>query len=171
MRRAFFILSLLTLCSLPVAADDRLEHGDWSSQFLDGMGEATTHENGMAMFGMLCAKGSCRYYFANDMDCEAGANYPLMITTDVGALSFDAICEPMASANGDVMLYWFNESPALNQALAKTPSVGFAFPLSGGQFKTSKFSMDGYNQSLERMVNGMRAKKEAEDHPADPGRT
>jgi hypothetical protein len=148
-----------------------MEHGDWSSQFLDGMGEASTHENGESMFGMLCAAGSCRYYFANGIDCEAGNNYPLMVTTAAGALAFDAICEPMNTANGDVMLYWFNEAPRLNEAFGQSMAVGFAFPMTDGQFKISKFSMKGYEQAIERMVNGMRAKREAESNPEGSGRT
>jgi hypothetical protein len=123
------------------------------------------------MFGMLCAAGSCRYYFANGIDCEAGNNYPLMVTTAAGALAFDAICEPMNTANGDVMLYWFNEAPRLNEAFGQSMAVGFAFPMTDGQFKISKFSMKGYEQAIERMVNGMRAKREAESNPEGSGRT
>jgi hypothetical protein len=167
------LLTLFCLCLIVVGAhaEDRMEHGDWSSQFLDGMGEASTHENGESMFGMLCAAGSCRYYFANGIDCEAGNNYPLMVTTAAGALAFDAICEPMNTANGDVMLYWFNEAPRLNEAFGQSMAVGFAFPMTDGQFKISKFSMKGYEQAIERMVNGMRAKREAESNPEGSGRT
>ncbi len=167
------LLTLFCLCLIVVGAhaEDRMEHGDWSSQFLDGMGEASTHENGESMFGMLCAAGSCRYYFANGIDCEAGNNYPLMVTTAAGALAFDAICEPMNTANGDVMLYLFNEAPRLNEAFGQSMAVGFAFPMTDGQFKISKFSMKGYEQAIERMVNGMRAKREAESNPEGSGRT
>jgi hypothetical protein len=167
------LLPLFCLCLIVVGAhaEDRMEHGDWSSQFLDGMGEASTHENGESMFGMLCAAGSCRYYFANGIDCEAGNNYPLMVTTAAGALAFDAICEPMNTANGDVMLYLFNEAPRLNEAFGQSMAVGFAFPMTDGQFKISKFSMKGYEQAIERMVNGMRAKREAESNPEGSGRT
>lgn len=169
--RRMFTLICMCLAFAGVHAEDRMQHGDWSSQFLDGMGEASTHENGVSMLGMLCAAGSCRYYFANGIDCEAGNNYPLMLTTAAGALAFDAICEPMNTANGDVMLYWFNESPQLNGAFGQSEAVGFAFPMTDGQFKISKFSMKGYEQAVERMVNGMRAKREAEENPDDAERT
>lgn len=169
--RRLLTLICMSLAFAGVQAEDRMQHGDWSSQFLDGMGEASTHENGVSMFGMLCAAGSCRYYFANGIECEAGNNYPLMVTTAAGALAFDAICEPMNTANGDVMLYWFNESPHLNDAFGQSAAIGFAFPMTDGQFKTSKFSMKGYEQAVERMVNGMRAKREAEENPEDSGRT
>ena len=160
-------LSLILMLFLwPFAsADDRVEHGDWSSQFLDGMGEATTHENGMSTFGVLCAKGSCRYYFANGIDCQPGGNYPLMITTASGALSVEGVCEPVSTANGDIMVYWFNENDSLNGALSKSPSVGFAFPLTNGQFKTSTFSMHGYNEAIERMVEGLRERQSQEQAP------
>ncbi|MGB4346238.1 MAG: hypothetical protein WBJ21_07555 [Burkholderiaceae bacterium] len=156
MRRLFLLAAMLLCLSPVVQSDDKVEHGDWTSQFQDDMGEATTHENGLSVFGMLCASGSCRYYFANSTDCETGVNYPLMLTTQNGKFGVNAVCEPMASANGDVMLYWFDESDAINQALQKTPKLSFAFPLKDDQFKISNFSMKGYEAAIERMVNGIR---------------
>ena len=162
MQRALLSLILFLSLSAQGIADDRVEHGDWSSQFLDGMGEATTHENGMSTFGMLCATGSCRYYFANGIDCQPGGNYPLMITTDSGATSVEAVCEPVGTANGDIMVYWFNESDTMNSAFRESPVVGFAFPLTDGKFRTSTFSMNGYNAAVERMVNVMRERLQQE---------
>lgn len=170
--RSLLITLVLLPCLLGAAmADDRVEHGDWSSQFLDGMGEASTHENGLSAFGMLCANGACRYYFANGIDCQTGTNYPLMLTTNSGALSVDATCEPMSTANGDLMLYWFGESERLNEAFEASAELGIAFPLTSGQFKLSKFSMNGYAAAIERMVNGLRAKREATEHPDSDSRT
>lgn len=146
---------LMSLC-LDGLADDKVEHGDWSSQFMEGMGEATTHENGMSVFGMLCAENSCRYYFANNTECQPRGNYPMMVTTNAGVLSIDAVCEKVESANGDVMLYWFNETQAMNQAFAKSPELSFAFPLNNGKFKISSFSMNGFTQAIERMISGVR---------------
>ena len=169
MRRLFLLVIFLTALAGPLRAEDRLEHGDWVSQFRDSMGEASTHENGLSMFGTLCADRVCRYYFANGVPCEAGNNYPLMLTTRVGALAFDAICEPMSTANGDVMLYWFNESKPLNDALAQSDAVGFAFPLTTGQFKISTFSMNGYKDAIRRMVNGLRERLQEQRSPStDP---
>ncbi len=168
---------LLILCCLALGsafnacADDRIQHGDWSSQFSEGMGEVSTHENGGSMFGMLCKDDSCRYYFANGIDCEPGNNYPLMVTTAAGALAFDAVCDRMETANGDMLLYWFNESQQLNAAFGESTAVGFAFPMTNGQFRTSKFSMKGYGEAVERLVNGLRAKQEAEQNPDAAGRT
>lgn len=160
MRSLFLLVTMLLAFALPAHADDRVEHGDWVSQFRDGMGEASTHENGASMFGMLCANRSCRYYFANSVPCEPGNNYPLMLTTKIGALAFDAICEPMNTANGEVMLYWFNESDRVNDALAQSDAIGFAFPLTNGQFRISSFSMMGYTDAIRRMVNGLRERLE-----------
>lgn len=169
MQRVFLslilILSLSLSLSSPGLADDRLEHGDWSSQFMEGMGEATTHENGMSTFGVLCGNGSCRYYFANSIDCQPGGNYPLMITTDSGALSVEGVCEPVGTANGDIMVYWFNESDAMSRAFRDSPVVGFAFPLTSGKFKISTFSMNGYNAAVERMVEGIRSRPQPEAAP------
>ena len=160
MQRLGLSFLLAIVLSSPVVADDRIAHGDWSSQFLEGMGEATTHENGVATFGVLCGKGSCRYYFANGIDCQPGGNYPLMITTDSGALSVEGVCEPVATANGDIMVYWFNENDSMNRAFRASPAVGFAFPLTNGKFKFSTFSMNGYNDAIERMVNGLRERQQ-----------
>lgn len=170
MRRLLLAFALLLGVAGGAVADDREQHEDWSSQFLEDMGEASTHENGTSVFGMLCATDSCRYYFANGIDCEAGMNYPLMLTTAAGALSVDAICEPMATTNGDVMLYWFNESAKLNEAFVASAEIGIAFPLSGGQFRLSKFSMKGYEAAIVRMVNGVRERRNDSDAAAN-GRT
>ena len=162
------LLTCIFAVVLPASAQERAEHGDWVSQFLDGRGEASTNENGMAMLGMMCGDGSCRYYFANGLDCEPSVNYPLMLTTDVGALPLEAVCEPMSTANGDVMLYWFTETPYLNEAFAKTPVIGIAFPLSNGEFRTSKFSMNGFAEAIERMVNVMQEGKAQESMQEEP---
>ncbi|MFM7226166.1 MAG: hypothetical protein ACKO10_01285 [Betaproteobacteria bacterium] len=152
MRLPFLLLLFSLYFSHLSHADDRIEHGDWASQFREGMGEASTHDNGTAMFGMLCADRLCRYYFANGTPCEAGNNYPIMLTTKVGALALDSVCEPMQTANGEVMLYWFGESAQLNDAFSQSESVGFAFPLTSGHFRTNVFSMSGYSEAIGRMV-------------------
>ena len=59
----------------------------------------------------------------------------MMVTTNEGALAIETVCEKVESANGDVMLYWFNESQTMNQAFAKSPELSFAFPLNNGKFK------------------------------------
>jgi len=165
MRRLLLLLVLGFGVSALTNADDRVEHGDWASQFREGMGEASTHDNGTAMFGMLCANRVCRYYFANGTPCEPGTNYPLMLTTKAGAVALDSVCEPMETANGEVMLYWFSESAQLNDALSRSESVGFAFPLTSGHFRTNVFSMAGYNDAIGRMVGVLLERK---DQPA-PG--
>ncbi len=156
MRRALLTLVTVLCLSLPAMAEDREQHGSWSSQFLEGMGEATTHDSGTSTFGILCAEARCRYYFANGVDCEPGGNYPFMITTDAGALTIEGVCEPVSTANGDVLVYWFNENDVMNRAFLQTPVVGFAFPLTDGKFKLSSFSMEGYKEAVERMVTVMR---------------
>lgn len=150
-----FAIVCMSLCEDGLA-DDKVEHGDWSSQFMEGMGEATTHENGMSVFGMLCAEKSCRYYFANNTECQPRGTYPVMVTTKEGALAIETVCEKVESANGDVMLYWFNETPKMNQAFAKSPELSFSFPLNNGKFKISSFSMNGFTEAIERMINGVR---------------
>ena len=165
MRRLFLLFMMFSALNLSTHAEDRIEHGDWASQFRDGMGEASTHQNGTAMFGMLCANKLCRYYFANGIPCEAGNNYPLMLTTAVGALALDAICEPRSTANGDVMLYWFNEARQLNDAFSQSEAIGFAFPLTNGQFRVSTFSMNGYAEAISRMVDGLRERLDESPAP------
>ena len=167
MHRILITMALLLSFSAVVQADDKVEHGDWSSQFMDGMGEATTHENGMSVFGMLCGDGTCRYYFANSTECEQSATYPLMLTTNSGALSVDAVCEKVDSANGELMLYWFTETDMMNRSFNNTPVLGFAFPLTNGQFKISTFSMDGFTQAIERMTRGLRERTEQKKSEKD----
>ena len=89
----------------------------------------------------------------------------MMLTTKVGAVALDSVCEPMETANGEVMLYWFSESAQLNDALSRSESVGFAFPLTSGHFRTNVFSMAGYNDAIGRMVGVLLERK---DQPA-PG--
>ena len=66
------------------------------------------------------------------------------------------------------MLYWFTETPYLNEAFAKTPVIGIAFPLSNGEFRTSKFSMNGFAEAIERMVNVMQEGKAQESMQEEP---
>lgn len=156
------IIVLFFSVVVSAVAEDKVEHGDWTSQFLEGIGEASTHENGMSLFGMLCGNDSCRYYFGNGLDCEPGVNYPLMLTTDVGAVPVESVCEPMTTANGELLLYWFTETSQLNEAFTKTPAIGMAFPMTNGEFKLSRFSMNGYTDAVERMVTVMQEGKAQE---------
>lgn len=159
-----FIAGLILVFSvvLPVAAEDRAEHGNWISQYLQGMGQASTQENDQSMFGMVCGEGRCRYYFANGLDCEPSVNYPLMITTDLGAVPVEAVCEPMPTDSGEMLLYWFAEMRYLNEAFEKTPTIGIAFPLTNGEFKFSRFSMNGFSDAVKRVAIVMRDSKSLE---------
>lgn len=167
MRRLLLSAVLALAAVFPLHADDRVEHGDWVSQFNGDRGEASTHDNGTAMFGMLCADRLCRYYYANGLECEPGNNYPMMLTTAAGAMAIDAICEPMTTANGNVMLFWIAESAKLNEALGESEAIGIAFPLTNGQFRTNLFSMSGYEEAIARMVEGVRERMEPET-PSEP---
>ena len=64
----------------------------------------------------------------------------------------------MSPANGDVLVYWFNENDVMNRAFLQTPVVGFAFPLTDGKFKLSSFSMEGYKEAVERTIEAAKAK-------------
>jgi len=54
------------------------------------------------------------------------------------------------------MLYWFNENAKMNQAFATSTELSFSFPLKNGKFKVSSFSMNGFTEAIERMINGVR---------------
>lgn len=167
MRSIVIIAAVIMSLCVGVQADDKVEHGDWSSQFMEGMGEATTHENGMSVFGMLCAQNTCRYYFANNTECQPRNTYSMMVTTKAGAVAIETVCEKVESANGDLLLYWFNETNAMNQAFATSPEVSFAFPLNNGKFKVSSFSMNGFTQAIERMISGLRDRTKARSGDRD----
>lgn len=159
MRRVLSLAVLLTAAAFPVLADERMEHAEWASEFREGTGEASTKEDGMSTFGMLCNEDNCRFYYDNGVDCEPGNNYPIVIATSAGSIAVETICESVAIAGSEVTRYWFAELPQLSEALMQSDTVGIAFPLSNGQFKISQFLMNGYGEATERVMSGLRAQR------------
>jgi chemotaxis protein histidine kinase CheA len=159
MQRVLSLAVLLTATAFPVLADERMEHAEWVSEFRESTGEASTKEDGMSQFGMLCNDESCRFYYENGIDCEPGNNYPIVIATSAGSMAVETICEPVNDADADARRYWFAELPQFNEALMQSDTVGIAFPLSNGQFKISQFLMNGYGEATERVASGLRARR------------
>ncbi len=159
MQRVLSLAVLLAATAFPVLADERMEHAEWVSEFHESTGEASTKEDGMSQFGMLCNDENCRFYYENGIDCEPGNNYPIVIATSAGSMAVETICEPVSDADGAAKRYWFAELPQFNEALMQSDTVGIAFPLSNGQFKISQFLMNGYGEATERVVSGLRARR------------
>ncbi len=160
MRRLLSLAALLAAAANPVLADERMEHAEWASEFYQGTGEASTKEGGMSSrFGLSCNDDNCRFYYENGIDCEPGSNYPIVISTSAGSMAVETICAPAATAEGEVMRYWFAELPHFSDALMQSDAIGVAFPLANGQFKISQFLMNGYGEATERVASGLRARR------------
>ena len=159
MRRLLSLAALLAAAANPVLANERMEHAEWASEFYQGAGEASTKENGVSRFGLSCNEESCRFYYENGVNCEPGSNYPIVISTSAGSMAVETICAPAATAEGEVMRYWFAELPHFNDALMQSDAIGVAFPLANGQFKISQFLMNGYGEATERVASGLRAQR------------
>lgn len=159
MRRLLSLATLLAAATFPVLADERMEHAEWVSEFREGTGEASTKDISMAKFGMLCTEDSCRYFYENGINCEAGNNYPIVIATSAGSIAVETVCAPGMTASSDLMRYWFADLPQFNDALMQSDTVGVAFPLSNGQFRISQFLMNGFGEASDRITSVLRARK------------
>jgi hypothetical protein len=124
---------------------------DWT--FIDtggGTGIAKTINDSGSVLGIYCAAlKNCDAYLISSMTCEVGSKYPGLINAGSGSFSISVTCKNIA-ADGEKPNYAFvfAEFDLIRNLMLKDHSVGVALPLANGQFKVTRFSLEGSNETL-----------------------
>lgn len=124
---------------------------DWT--FIDtggGTGIAKTINESGSVLGIYClAKQNCEAYMMSSMTCEVGSKYPGLINADSGSFHVSVTCRNIASEDQKPnYAFVFDEFDLIRNLMLKDHSVGVALPLASGQFKVTRFSLEGSNETL-----------------------
>jgi hypothetical protein len=135
----------------PEALADERRVGAWSVGVLDGKAgafAATANDSG-AVLGQYCyaEEGNCVWVLVNEIGCEAGHRYPLLVSTDSGA----AILELLCMSNEGRQRFVFTNFDAIDWIVRKARTVGMAFPTANGLFHVSSFSLEGATRAVTLM--------------------
>jgi hypothetical protein len=142
-----FVLTVLTAAPMSQAGDDdSYKVRDWKVRRMpEGAAVALTNNESGAVLGVLCLKaGICSIYFSDAVGCREGEQYSVLANTEDGAIAATAHCKAM----GDSHLLWLDPYAEIMQAMLKKRWISIAKPIKGGEFKTSKFSLDGCSEAL-----------------------
>ena len=144
----FLVFTVLLVSAISRAADtDSYRVKDWQVRKMpEGAVVALTNNESGAALGVICLNAStCGIYFSDGVGCQEGEQYPMLANTEGGAIAVTARCKAM----GDSHLLWLDPYADIMRAMLQKHWISIAKPIKGGQFKTSKFSLEGCNEALD----------------------
>lgn len=132
------------------------EIGPWYvSDMTDGTGSfaGTVNDSG-ALFGKYCYSNAqtCLWIMTADVGCKSGSEYPVLLNTDGGAAQVTVSCKPIDGKNR----YFFNDYAVVEDAVAGSARIGFAFPMANGQFQVTRFDIRQSTAALKALDAKMR---------------
>lgn len=144
------IAALLAALSAGASAEER-RVGAWSvglTRERAGTFAATGDGSG-AQLGQYCypEQGSCVWILANDLACDAGERYPVVVNTESGA----AVLEMQCLGFDGKAAYAFTDFDAIDGIVRKARSAVLALPTANGLFRLSRFSLEGATRAVALM--------------------
>lgn len=131
---------------------------------------AATSNDSEAVFGQYCypeegESGTCYWLLANEVNCEKGSRYPVLVNSDAGAYSFEVLCFRQDEGRGRFAFTNFDE---MDQIVRGGGRIAVAFPMASGLFQVNRFSLDGASRAVSAMRNrAERAQKEKKTSTKD----
>lgn len=152
MKRLFGCVSVLSaLVSVLVVAQTRT-FGSWfiETTSRDGLYAATMNDSG-ALLGQFCfpGAGSCVWLIGMSTRCEAGAKYPILANSDVGAQYLELYCD--GELENGLHRYAFTDYAAVDGLVKGGNRIGFAIPLQQDQFIVVRFLLNGAKVAISAM--------------------
>ncbi len=148
-RRLAAVAVMAALAS--VASAEERKVGTWRvglTKERAGTFASTVNESG-GQLGQYCypEQGNCIWILANDVACESGERYPVVVNTDSGAAVLELVC---LGVEGKAT-YAFADFDAIDGIVRRARRVVMAFPTSNGLFQLSRFSLDGATRAVALM--------------------
>lgn len=141
----------LALANVPTCASAQVFFGDWGTGTTSAGGGlfAATINDSKAIFGQYCypSAGNCYWLLANDIDCETGSKYPVLINSDAGASSQEVYC----FRYGGKPSMAFADFSTIDRIARTSTRLAVAFPMKSGLFQVNRFSLDGAGKALDAM--------------------
>lgn len=167
MVRAYLAACLLSVLAVNTAHAGKV-FGEWSVDLTNDRAylfAATANDSG-AVFGQYCQleESTCYWVLGIATSCERGNSYPVLANTQGSAAPLTVICDGQLSSG--LYRYVFKPFDTVDGLLLNMPRIGFAFPLTGDQFRVVRFSLDG----AHRAVNTLRQQVLQQPAPPSPSK-
>lgn len=144
------VAAFLFVAGAPANAQEK-RFGEWKVGVLrdsEGIYAATVNDSG-GVFGEYCypAEDACLWLLSNDIKCEDGSKYPVLINASGGAVSTTMMCKAFNRKS----VYVFTNFSEVERVLDGATWIGMAFPMQNGLFKVSRFPLDGHARAVAFM--------------------
>jgi hypothetical protein len=125
------------------------QFGDWMVGRVEGgaaVYAGTTNDSGGAL-GIYCfaRTAKCIWALSAAHDCVSGQKYTVLVNADSAAGATDLICMKI----GNQPVYAFANFDYIDRMVRSSDRIGVAFPLEGGAFSVSRFSLRGATRALD----------------------
>ncbi len=143
------ILAAFLGCLSVANADTRV--GDWRVNANNGLTEAFTVNESGSKLGLLCSSGSgsCVFYLASSISCTQRAHGIVLVNVTGGAFSLTTTCQKLDTQ----WLVTLNNFKLMKTTIEHERVIGFAFPLSDGEFRAIRFSLDGSTAAISQAAS------------------
>lgn len=144
------IAVLLALVSQGASADDK-RFGAWSvgvTTDKDALYAATVNDS-YAVLGQYCflSDGNCLWLLGNDVNCDPDGSYVVLMNSDYSASTLELLC---FNADGKSK-FTFKNFELIDKSIKNSSYIGFAFPMQNGNFKVSRFNLNGALKAVQFM--------------------
>jgi hypothetical protein len=171
---AFAVALVLAAVAVSSPAETKT-FGDWTVLAADDQSgdviAATTTETGQELFGYRCfvASGSCVYVLIPNSNCEAEADYPILLNASVGSSLVTGYCFKSAGSKSQMSLKPFKSMETLVKDAVGL--LGFAIPMASGAFKAVRFSTNGATAAIQETERRVIAARASTTKPSRSGAT
>lgn len=146
--KSVIIMVVILFVSSIVYAEDK-KFGDWFVVRADNgdMVAGTIQDNFSKALVYRCFKdfNKCAYTLIADIECTDGHTYPVLVNSELSALSMNTIC----SKNDDKYELLVTDIQQLHEIVKKSNVIGFAIPMASGEFKVIRFSLNGSSKAMD----------------------
>lgn len=136
--------------------------GSWTVETADAYTEAFTGNDSGSTFGFLCIAGTCSFYLDTNTRCEEDSKTPLLVNANSGSTYVVSSCLHFRSSTGTRYINSISDKDVVT-AISSGRVIGFAMPLANGDFKVTRFSLEGAMAATTRAVDGMNARPKVRD--------
>lgn len=130
--------------SEPPLAQDIQSYDRWTLEVRENQTEAYTRNDSNMTFGIYCANNQCVFYVHATTPCLPNQSYPALVSTALLSRAITMQC----SLVGNKLFLIANPFNTIFQATQIGDQINFAFPIQGGEFLTTRFSLQGARQAI-----------------------
>jgi len=141
--RALVRTAVLTL-ALAVSLAHADQFGNWWVERLAGQQAyaAFTSNDSGGVLGKTCDIGDqCRWVITLNVNCDRDAFYPPLANAEGGSMPLRLQCSPNETTPGRFIVTDYETMEGL---VAKGAQLGLAFPMNSGEFRVSRWSINGW---------------------------